>query len=82
MLQTLDPVTNLCRAEMGVLASSRYGKVDLAIWRRPVGPSGRSFAAAIPTAEFVSIEATGHFPQLEQHEAVLAAITAFAARVR
>ena len=39
---------------------------------------GRRFAAAIPTTELLPIEATSHFPQLEQQDAV----TAFATLVQ
>ena len=41
---------------------------------------GRAFAQAIPGAEFELLSETGHMPQLETPEKLLAAITSFAGR--
>jgi pimeloyl-ACP methyl ester carboxylesterase len=41
---------------------------------------GRSFARAIPGSEFELLSETGHMPQLETPEKLLAAITSFSAR--
>jgi pimeloyl-ACP methyl ester carboxylesterase/mannose-6-phosphate isomerase-like protein (cupin superfamily) len=63
---------------------ARLGKVGvpvLVLWGdsdRIVDPDyGRAFAAAIPGARFQLLPASGHVPQLETPEALLAAITAF-----
>ncbi len=40
---------------------------------------GRAYAAAIPGAQFELLQATGHLPQLETPEQVLASLTAFTA---
>jgi pimeloyl-ACP methyl ester carboxylesterase len=51
---------------IGIPALVLWGEAD-----RIVAPEyGRSFAAALPNARFAVIESAGHFPHLEQPNAV------------
>ncbi|MGH3382701.1 MAG: alpha/beta fold hydrolase [Actinoallomurus sp.] len=71
-----DPSLRVRLGGLRVPALVLWGDSD-----RIAGPDyGRAFAAAIPGARFDLLTATGHVPQIETPEQLLAAIGAFAGR--